>query len=375
MLASRQKIIFAYKPMTIEILQAENGDAILISFTDPNQGKRNILIDGGMPQAYRFRNGKKRWEDGALKIKIAELRQKSEKFDLLLLTHVDQDHIGGLIRWIDHDPDAWQMIGKVCFNSGRLIKEHFSPLDPTATDIAISDGGILTSIAEGVSFESYITEHDRWCRQLIISGQCFKIFGVDIKILSPGGEQLEALLSKWAEEEPASLETADSDDHDTPLSAHAAAEAMVTDENYQQDKAVHNGSSVAFLMTWEEKEFLFLGDAHPNVVVDALERLGYSDQRPLQAVLVKISHHGSKGNTSPKLLRMISAGSFIISTNSKKHGHPDKQLMARMVRHHPTCHLQFNYPGLPGHIFSPADRKDFPGFQTTGLNGPLVFTP
>jgi len=68
--------------MKINFLPAFNGDCILIT-TD----KFNILIDGGMSRTY-YR---------ILRDKLEEL----EQIDLVILTHIDEDHIAGLIELFD----------------------------------------------------------------------------------------------------------------------------------------------------------------------------------------------------------------------------------------------------------------------------------
>lgn len=103
--------------MKIKFLKALNGDATLISFKEGEQS-RNILIDGGMPATYiqKGRNGK--FEYGELKDIIDIIRERDERIDLLILTHVDDDHIGGVLKWFEKDKDAHKLIEKVWFNSG-----------------------------------------------------------------------------------------------------------------------------------------------------------------------------------------------------------------------------------------------------------------
>lgn len=46
---------------------------------------------------------------------------------------------------------------------------------------------------------------------------------------------------------------------------------------------------------------------------------------------VKIAHHGSKNNTSLSLLERINCNKYFISTNGKKHSHPDLETLARIA--------------------------------------------
>ena len=47
-------------------------------------------------------------------------------------------------------------------------------------------------------------------------------------------------------------------------------EDFIKEENnssvdFKEDKSVANGSSIAFILTFEEKNYIFLGDAHPTI--------------------------------------------------------------------------------------------------------------
>src|SRR5690349_11402460 len=98
--------------MKLNILKAFNGDAIHIQF---NEGTlvRNILIDGGMPNTYITLKGKKGKEvKGELNLLVEEISNKGQKIDLLILTHIDDDHIGGILRWFEKDLKALELIVK-----------------------------------------------------------------------------------------------------------------------------------------------------------------------------------------------------------------------------------------------------------------------
>jgi glyoxylase-like metal-dependent hydrolase (beta-lactamase superfamily II) len=112
------------KSMKIKFLNAFNGDAILLSFKDGNNN-RNILIDSGMPATYIGKDKKKgKQKPGELMDVVKDIKNKGEKIDLLVMTHVDDDHIGGVLNWFKKDNHATELINEVWFNSGRLIGDY-----------------------------------------------------------------------------------------------------------------------------------------------------------------------------------------------------------------------------------------------------------
>src|SRR5690606_14407471 len=97
-----------------KFLQALNGDSIFISFLE-NDIPRNILIDGGIGNTYINTSNIK----GDLHKVIDRIRNDEQFIDLLILTHFDDDHIGGILRWLNKDKEASNLIRKVWFNSGK----------------------------------------------------------------------------------------------------------------------------------------------------------------------------------------------------------------------------------------------------------------
>lgn len=344
--------------MKIKFLKAFNGDAILISFKEGHQSK-NILIDGGMPTNYikKGKNGK--LEYGELNETIDSIRENEEKIDLLILSHVDDDHIGGVLKWFEKDKDAYKLIGQVWFNSGRLISEYFDEEENEENLIVLNpDESTLTSIGQGVKFEDYIEKNGIWDRSIVIALEYFEYLGIKFKILSPSPDKLKLLLGKWEKEAPESLDTsAEKNDYSLTLTQH------IENDRFKEDSAIHNGSSIAFIMTFGKKSFVFLADAHPTVVVKSLKEFGYSKEKPLKAELVKISHHGSRANNSAEMLELIETKKYVISTNGSIHAHPNKQFLARLASINANCEVYFNYPEQIKKIFSETDYVDFPNYR------------
>jgi hypothetical protein len=115
-------------------------------------------------------------------------------------------------------------------------------------------------------------------------------------------------------------------------------------KQFVRDQAVPNGSSIAFLAEYAGKSALFLADAHPDAVVASLKRLCKErGVKRLKVDAVKVSHHGSKGNTNDALLGLVESPRWLISTNGDQFKHPDKPCIARILKLARPEALYFNY--------------------------------
>ncbi|EJG2018271.1 MBL fold metallo-hydrolase [Vibrio parahaemolyticus] len=343
--------------MRTKFLQAKNGDAILITFLDLQNNERNILIDGGTSSTYQYKakNGKR--ENGSLKNAIDKL----EKIDLLVLTHIDDDHIAGVLKWLESDDNATNKIDKVWFNSGDVLSEYFKKevnkdLEPVLEKIINKD----TSTKQGIKFTKLISDSGIWDKE-IISAPSKKVYlDVSFTFLSPSQKELELLSDKW-DRDSKSLDTATKNDYSLTLKRH------IETDSFSEDKSIPNGSSIAFIMEHRDIKYLFLSDAHPSVVINSLIELGYSKENKLKVEFVKVSHHGSKHNTSYELLSLIDTNKYIFSSNGDIHKLPHKCCIARILNYNNNAELIFNYKSIPQKIFNESDFNDFPSFQVKVL--------
>jgi len=339
--------------MQVYFLQAYHGDAIWITYHDEKATPRNILIDGGPTATYGEKDKKGKIEPGVLAETIEYIRDKGQKIDLLILTHVDNDHIQGVLAWFEEDLKATELIEKVWFNSGKLIFEYFKVRDIVENHIQLSPSEDTdTAIKEGVTFEKVIKAANICDEKIIKQGCTIDLLGVTFKIISPDENGLSALLHKWEKKEPESL-TAVAKDYKISLVDHIKA------DRYAKDPSVHNGSSIAFILSFKRKNMLFLSDAHPEKAIDGLKHFGYTKENPLACEFVKIAHHGSKYNTKYELLELFNAPIYVISSDGSDHS-PYKQCLARLINAKNKLGIYFNYPELAKQIFFQDDFDAFP---------------
>ncbi|WP_026110023.1 AVAST type 1 anti-phage system MBL fold metallo-hydrolase Avs1a [Flavobacterium sp. WG21] len=354
---------------------ALNGDSFLIS----SEGI-NILIDGGYVNTYQ----------NYIKPKLFELKQKQEALDLVIVSHIDGDHISGICKLLEENNKTKIIdIRNIWHNSYRhlqfqendgkkfesstlksLNEMKIAPIlkeDPPVLDkdISAKKGSALSKLIRdgGYPWNAHFAGSEAvFHNEPIIEGN------FSFQILSPNKEKLDRLKDYWLKElyklgyvddKTASefiddafefvitgaKETKVLREKNISASSNLDFEALVLAE-FTEDNAPANGSSISFILQCGKAKILFLGDSHPSVIIESLNLLYTDDEFPLYFDAIKVSHHGSALNTSPELLELIDSEKFLISTNGKSFGHPDTETIARIVTRKTDYQrtLYFNYP-------------------------------
>jgi len=94
--------------LSVTLLPAGQGDSVLIEYGDA-QRLRRILVDGGPVRSYQGISGQ-----------LSKIGPDLRSFDLLVMTHVDADHIEGIIKLVN-DADLSVEIGEVWFNGYQQL--------------------------------------------------------------------------------------------------------------------------------------------------------------------------------------------------------------------------------------------------------------
>jgi beta-lactamase superfamily II metal-dependent hydrolase len=342
--------------MKIKFLKAGNGDSFLLSFKDGEQN-RNILIDSGVGSTY-YDNATNTY--GELKVEIDKIKGKNEVIDLLILSHIDNDHICGLTEWFSRDEDAHKLIKNIWFNSGKTIAEYLKEAENKDLQIGLKvfKNG-QTGVTEAIEFENYLVKHKIWDKKIVIQGDVLEGYGVKIQILSPDKAQLIKLLKEYKKVTCDDAYTAPKEKDWGKNISDFIKEENENGFKFLQDNSPKNGSSISFILTINEKCFLFLGDSHPKGIVSYLKQMGYNKEKPLKVELLKISHHGSKSNTNKELIELVKTDNYFISTDSTGHNHPNKRTLARIISLNLDAIFHFNYEHVRNDVFSIQDRQDF----------------
>jgi hypothetical protein len=109
-----------------------------------------------------------------------------------------------------------------------------------------------------------------------------------------------------------------------------------------EDRTVPNGSSIAFIAEHGNRRLLLAADAQPSDLVRGLRDLNAMSLQKIH--LAKISHHGSKANTTTQLVKEVDAHRFAISASGARNKHPNPEAIARLIYGRPPgVELHFNY--------------------------------
>lgn len=346
----------------VEMLPAQRGDCLWITY-GKGTARHHVIVDAGPKETIQTLMP-------VLEERIKEIPGTRNRIELLAMSHVDADHIQGVVSLLS-GPSRVPLFRDVWFNAFKHL-----PAPPT---LGAPDGEMLTAILE--------SHPGRWNKAFrggpaVIPdiGELPTVRlegGLELTILSPTSKGLENLVDKWEKEckkaglipghgaqVPRSRQRTDILGFNIDLLASLP---------YRRDRAEANGSSIAFIASFEGKSLLCAADAHSEVLEASLDRLGPG---PHKFTAVKVSHHGSKANLGPNLLSRITSKNWLISTNGAKFKHPDPEALARIVKtqRKPVFHLNYvtthvedliNEEGEEYGVKLPRKRRD--GTFETGL--------
>ncbi|HTF17411.1 MAG TPA: MBL fold metallo-hydrolase [Chryseolinea sp.] len=302
--------------MDIQFLPAGCGDAIHIRFEGSDNRYHNILIDGGAEQHDIYQAGVCR--------ALVSIQERNESIDLWIITHIDDDHIGGILRFIqDETLRKGFDLSKTIFWYNAWHSDYPVKLSKS-TQKSVDQGIRLREFlkSESILPES-ITNHTR-----------LDFYGATITVLSPRQDQLGELFIKWQKGEARLIEKK----RDTKkASEETDYDSLIQDFDvnaFSEDNSKENGSSIAFILSHQGKSVLFCADAHPSAVCRSLKELNYSESNRLVLEAMQVPHHGSKHNTNSEIIKLIDTNRFVISANGyNRSALPNKETLARIIHH------------------------------------------
>jgi hypothetical protein len=304
----------------LHVIQAQFGDSLLLQFGRPKKA-RHVLIDGGPAGNYA----------GYLQAALTEIVGPGGKLDLVMLSHIDNDHIVGILDLfaaIEDDQASERppriQVAQLWHNSfarsldptGQILQRLQSMMAmaglvniamPLATNafFGVREGNRLRLMAQKLQIAANIG----FANDLIsveTAKQGIRYGPLELRIAGPTRANLKALQAEWLAWLAKTAEKIASD----PASA-----AMV-------DRSVPNLSSIVLLATCNGKAVLLTGDARADHILAGLHTAGLAKRGRIHVDVLKVQHHGSERNATREFFTCVTADIYIISANGR-YGNPD----------------------------------------------------
>lgn len=319
---------------SLDVRRARKGDCFLLHLGTPAD-RGLIVIDGGPSQVYQ----------PFLRPRLAALRTARAladadplPIDMLMVSHIDDDHIAGVLELTGELVEAQRARRPPAFKIRRLwhnsfddiigndpahllaaITAHFGPAaltgSPDVEGLSPDAAQVLASVTQGLQLRDdavalKLKVNPEFDSALVMAAKKAAAVdaghGLTFRIVGPMKPDLSALQKE----------------HDAFLKAHASkpktALASFT------DTSVPNLSSIVALAECGGKRILLTGDARGDKILEGLELSGVV--QPSGAVhvdVLKMPHHGSDRNMTRPFLERVTADHYVFSGNGE-HGNPER---------------------------------------------------
>ena len=306
----------------IEALQARHGDCLLLYWGNP-AGPHVALIDGGPSGTY----------PAVLKPRLAALADERGvgrvPLDLMMLSHIDDDHINGLLALADEieEGGAPAEVLLLWHNSleGLLEGKLPEPANAPATASVLAGFGqtargadewtqkVLASVPQGQHLHAFakrngleLTMNSPY-QPLVMrrDGQApADVEGLELTVVAPDEQAVENLRKAWKKHRKEGI-----------LAAY-------------KDRSPYNLSSIVVAARFDGKSMLLTGDALGNEVMEGLEKNGLMEAGgQAHFDLLKLPHHGSQNNTAVDFYKRVTADIYLVSGDNEKFPNPHPNSM------------------------------------------------
>jgi hypothetical protein len=322
---------------TLEALQAAHGDSLILHY-GPLTKPRFILVDGGPTGIFKASLGPRLKEiHTARGGGVLEIR-------LLMVSHIDDDHIAGILDFTRMlrdltDRDAplpfdvltlWHnsfddIAGKVNATVGTALTA--SQLLGSAKPKTADGAAIIASVAQGRQLRldadalglNMNSGFDDMLQFSAPGGRLNMGAQLTFTVLGPRQAELDALNKKWDKEVKALLAKKKKTDGGGSQLTAADLRALAAEF---VDKSIHNLSSVVVLAEFDGKRILLTGDARGDFILESLREAKLLKNGTIAVDIFKVPHHGSVRNAAAELFEVVVADHYVFSANGRD-GNPD----------------------------------------------------
>lgn len=352
----------------LEAIKAKHGDSLLLHYGEAGR-PRLALIDGGPSGVYR------RFLEPVLDRLREERGETSLRLELMMVSHIDDDHIRGLldltkrlsdqqsrgeesevdVRTLWHNSfddvvgggaerleTAGRRAGVTTASTGDEVDTPQLRSHPGALILAsVNQGRTLRDRAQTLGLQ--VNRGDG--RPLMATGDGGELFeiggGVRLRLVAPLAEQVARFQEEW----------------DKEIQRLGVAEPAAVRTAAYLDESVFNLASIVVVAEapgedGRTRRMLLTGDARGDHVLAGLRQAGLlAEGGSVHFDLLKLPHHGSDRNVETDFFRQVTADHYVVSGDGR-HGNPEVATFEMLFAARPDdgFHLHMTY--------APADFDD-----------------
>ncbi len=316
----------------LHVIQAAYGDCLLLEYG--TSSKRFILVDGGPPDTF----------NNHLRPVLTQIANSGGLLDLVVLSHVDADHITGLLDYLPELRTAnhglpiplglWHNTFTATVDPNGVIQTRLTGLiTPARANIMSASGMAVQGIQEGANLRTIalalpIPINNGFPGNLITvdNAQGPRIFdNLEITIVGPTQLNLNELENEWIDW------------------LNAQENSILSNDPFvmaNSDASVPNLSSIMFLAKADNRTMLFTGDGRSDHLLHGLRKIGLLNAHGQMHVnVLKLPHHGSNRNLTRTFFHKVTADIYIASANGRD-GNPDLATLIWIVEAAKKQHRQ-----------------------------------
>jgi beta-lactamase superfamily II metal-dependent hydrolase len=396
--------------MKIRVFQSDKGDCLLIT----SDAGANILVDGGMSSSFQEH----------VQPFLGQMSEAGEHLDLLYVSHIDQDHIGGVLQLLDntmlwrvHDyrtanglrtkqpkpprmPEVkaiWHnafsmLIGENAGSAEDLLAQSSQRLSLSADakwiDLASKHQELAYSVSEAIRVSRRIAAdqlsiplNGTFAGQLILVREPAAVEatlgGIAIRVVGPFAADVEVLRDEWNawlrghKAEVAKLREKAKEDAAKIGQANdvgSSLDIFLKQLGNRDEVTAPNLASVMLLLEEAGKRVLLTGDGHPDDIIAGLEHHGVlKDGQSLHLDVLKFQHHGSEHNVDRTFCQRVFADHYIFCGNGR-HENPDLDAVQLLLdtnqQERPNDHYKIWFSCSPGQAPAGAPRAHMKALAT-----------
>lgn len=364
--------------MKITLLPSEKGDCLLLE-----SGDVAILSDGGMPGSYA----------SEVRPFLGRWAAAGGVLDLIYVSHVDQDHIAGVLQLLE-DTVEWRVhnhkvangrpstkpkfaeppvVKRIWHNSFKVLAEDntgeigvmlasranslSSSGAPAALKLAAAYSNIANSIPEAIKVSRRIAANQL---NIPLNGEFGKRLAMvrdtptaiklkpasklSIRVIGPFEKDLEILRDYWNAwlkdaKNAGSVEKLNDWLKKNRANLPAGMVGLAIDDEIGHRSSVTEPNLASLMLLLEESKpnngvarVIMTGDGHHEDILAGLKHHGrLPDGKGLHVDVLKVQHHGSEHNLDRDFVKRITADHYVFCANGE-HENPDLRILEVLLK-------------------------------------------